>query len=111
MKMLTQVNEQLDAYGAAFKKAREFVKDDQLAFQIVEQVAKDRRTEAINAERNGSGNGFSNGFQSAGAFDGEKPASEKQKSFMKRLGLKVPDGLTSREASRLIDEELGKEGQ
>jgi len=39
------------------------------------------------------------------------PATEKQKKFMTRLGIDYPKTVTKQEASQLIDEELGKNGE
>jgi len=39
------------------------------------------------------------------------PATDKQKNFMKKLGIEYPETVTKQQASKLIDEELGKNGR
>ena len=60
---------------------------------IVSEVAKDERMEQIKEDRNGH------------------PATAKQLPFLKGLGVEIPAGLSKKEASVLIDEELGKNGE
>jgi hypothetical protein len=38
------------------------------------------------------------------------PATDRQKKFMKKLGIDFPETVTKQEASLLIDEELGRNG-
>jgi hypothetical protein len=64
-----------------------------VALTLVQESGKDKRTEIMNGNRNGNG---SNG--------GDKPITEKQKKFMQDLGITVTPNMTSREASRLIDQ-------
>jgi len=40
----------------------------------------------------------------------DDPATDKQRKFMKKLGIDFPETLTKQEASSLIDEELSKNG-
>lgn len=40
-----------------------------------------------------------------------QPATDKQKQFMKKLGIKFPATVTKQEASMMIDEELGRSSE
>ena len=59
-------------------------------------MSKDRRSAEIHKERE---------------IRSDEPATEKQKQFMKKLNIPVPSNLTKREASMLLDEQLGKNGE
>lgn len=74
------------------------VGDERTAMSIMQEVNKDLRMALIREERN-----------SNGQVEVDYPATEKQKSFLKKLGVKIPAKLTKQEASGLIDEELAKE--
>ena len=67
--------------------------NESTAVALLHEIAKDRRSEQIRQER---------------GFAEEKRATDKQKSFMKKLGIKFPKEVTKQEASVLIDQELGK---
>ena len=78
--------------------------EESTAVRIVQEVARDRRSEQIREERR---NGVaSNGSVNTG--NGE-PATDKQLGYLSTLGVKVPDGLTKKEASALIDAAVGNE--
>lgn|SRR3989338_842426 len=66
----------------------------QVTTMILQESGKFQRTQMMNGNRNGNTN--SNG--------GDKPITEKQKKFMQDLGITVTPDMTSREASRLIDQ-------
>jgi hypothetical protein len=70
------------------------VDDERTAMAILQEVNKDVRMAQIREER---------------GFVVEESATEKQKNFLKKLGVDLPNKLTKREASILIDEEIGKE--
>ena len=42
----------------------------------------------------------------SGAGVGEEPATERQKEYLRQLGVSFDEGISKREASRLIDEKL-----
>lgn len=67
----------------------------QIAIAVLGEYGKDRRTEMLQA-RNGNSNGSN-----------QKP-TEKQISYLKRLGIEVPEGISRIDASRLIDEAKNK---
>ena len=90
----TKVAEYLDLLQGIRAK----VGDERTAVNILQEVNKDLRMAMIRDERN-----------SNGQVEVDYPATERQKSFLKKLGVKIPAKLTKREASGLIDEELAKE--
>jgi len=62
---------------------------------LLTEISKDIRMERIRQEHE-SNNG--------------DPATDKQRKFMKKLGIDFPETVTKQEASSLIDEELSKNG-
>jgi len=83
----------LQGYLDLLAVIKEKTGDERTAVAVLTEVNKDRRMSEMKQERVNSGNEL---------------ATEKQKEFMKKLGIKVPKNLTKHEASALIDEELGK---
>jgi len=79
------------------------VTDERTAMTILQEVNKDLRMAQIREERN------------SGAFEPkievDYPATDRQRSFLNRLGVRAPTNLTKREASALIDQELAKEAE
>ena len=91
----TDVNMQqkLDSYLGLLDTIRVRTSDERTAGILLQEISKDIRMEQIKQERE--------------AKNGE-PATDKQKQFMKKLGVKFPDKVTKAEASVMIDEELAK---
>lgn len=83
----------LDNYLELFDEIRKKTTDSREALALLTEVSKDRRMEEIREEKK-AGN--------------SRPATDKQKGFMNKLGIKYPKNVTKQEASVLIDEELGK---
>ena len=73
--------------------------DDHTALTILQEVKKDLRMAQIQQER------------STGVIDVDYPATERQRMYLNKLGVVVPERLTKKEASALIDEELGRESE
>jgi len=98
-------------YLETLNRVREQVQDDETARAILQEIGKDSRVEKMRA---GNGNGFrvgGNGVSRQNSFgngQGDQPATEKQLSFLKDLGMNPPAGLTKGSASALIDEARGK---
>lgn len=69
----------------------------QVATVILQESGKFQRTQMMNG--NSNGRNYSNGSNG-----GDKPITEKQKKFMQDLGITVTPNMTSREASKLIDQ-------
>ena len=95
----------LEWYAAVFSAAQEKVGDPELARVLVEQVGKDRRQNRIIArDENGSG--------VKQVINGDKPATDKQRAFLKRLDVtELPDHSNRADASAMIDEALEKESE
>lgn len=90
-----------ELYLNEYTAIRDAVGDDRVASVILQEIAKDRRTETIHAERQARrGRQGSNGANGANA--GSEPASPKQVDFLTALGMAVPAGLTRQAASELI---------
>ena len=67
---------------------------------ILQEIGKDGRVEKMR--------GVSDVTVASLDSNGEQLATSKQLGFLKRLGVKVPPGLSKLEASRLIDEAQAK---
>ena len=85
----------LDSYLELLSEIKAKVGDEATAARILTELAKDERMEQIREER----------------ANRAEPATTKQLQFMKKLGVQVPTGVSKSEASRLIDEELGRNGE
>ena len=94
--MNTETRKRLDDYVTLFGVISERVNNDAVAIAILQEISKDRRSLEIHEEREVKSDG---------------PATEKQKQYMRKLNIAVPENLTKRQASMLIDEELGKNGE
>jgi len=95
-KMNSDTQQRLSGYLALFDTISEKTDSDAVAIAILHELSKDRRSAEIHKERE---------------TRSDEPATEKQKQFMKKLNIPVPANLTKREASMLLDEELGKNGE
>ena len=89
------IQAKLESYLELFEEIRQKTGDERTALSLLQEVSKDRRMEEIRQEKEAKNS---------------EPATEKQKNFMKKLGIKVPKSVTKQEASVLIDEELGRNG-
>jgi hypothetical protein len=88
-----EFQEKLQFYIEAFEKARQKVGDDNAAAALIQEAAKDRRTNQMQRDRKVSGG---------------EAATAKQVDYLVKLGAKVPAGITKLEASELIDELLAR---
>ena len=95
-KMDQNMQAKLDKYMDLFEELKQKTNDERTALTLLQEVSKDRRMEEIREERE---------------VKNSEPATTKQLKFMKKLGIDVPPGITKREASMLIDEELGRNGE
>jgi len=92
----------LEAYSDAYSKIREQLGGDSVgAAALIEQLSKDARLQQILAERK------SNGVSSVDNGDSQS-ATPKQISYLKSLGVKVPNGITKKDASDMLDKMTGK---
>ena len=95
-KMKFDMQSKLDEYMKLLGQIRQKTENESTAVSLLQEISKDRRAAEIHEER---------------GVEQSQPATEKQKNFMKKLGIKFPDTVTKQEASTLIDEELGKNGE
>jgi hypothetical protein len=95
-KMDENTKEKLDTYVEVFSELKEKTGSERIALALLEEVAKERRTGQMHGQKEPT-----NG----------DPATERQKKFMKNLGINFPKDVTKKEASALIDEELGRNGE
>ena len=91
-----QYQQDLDWYAEVYAAVAERVDDKTVAIALTQEMAKDRRSRKRAQE--GGGNGT-------------QEASEKQIRYLKKLGVDVEPGISKAEASRMIDEALGKSEQ
>jgi len=89
------IKARIDEYVSLLSQLQERVGDEK-ALTILQEISKDQRMERMIEEREARNN---------------KPATFKQRKFMDDLGIKYPKNVTKKEASALIDDELGKNGQ
>ena len=96
MKMEANIQDKLDSYLELFEQIKQKTQgDDKIALSLMTEISKDRRMEEIRQEKEAKN---------------AEPATEKQKKFMKKLGMDFPKNATKKEASVMIDEELSRNG-
>jgi len=95
-KMDQNIQAKLDKYLGLFEELKQRTNDERVALTLLQEVSKDRRMDEMREEKEAKNN---------------DPATEKQKNFMKKLGIDFPKTVTKREASALIDEELDRNGE
>ena len=89
--METNDIDKLGSYIELYDEIREKTESDSAAVAILQEMGKDRRSNQIREEK---------------ATVNHERATEKQKRFMKWLGISFPEGVTKKEASILLDREL-----
>jgi hypothetical protein len=100
-KMKFDMQSKLDEYLRLLEQIKQRTTDERTAVSLLQEVSKDRRSAEIREER-----------ETKNGDDTEsQPATEKQKQFMKKLGIKFPATVTKQEASLMIDEERGRNGE
>ena len=87
-----ETKERLNAYLELLDDIKEKTDDDGTAVALLHEICKDRRMSLIKQEK------------------AEEFATEKQKKFMEQLSIKYPRDISKKEASVLINEELGRNG-
>jgi len=92
-----QIQDKAGFYLNLFTEIRKRVTDVPLAMVILQEIGKDIRQERIGTREHSNGNG-------------DSPATEKQIAYMRRLGIPIPENVTKKEASRLIDDANGNNG-
>lgn len=96
----------LDKYLELFEVTRERVGDQFVAMSLVQEIARDRRSERIRAERQAARPATQ---QAPRNFQGEELASQKQREWLRDLGIYVPKNCSRGHASELITEALAKQ--
>ena len=91
--MDTYTKERLDIYLDLLEEISEKTSNENIAIAILHEILKDKRSQKIREEKEIRNNEL---------------ATEKQKQFMKKLKIDFPEDVTKKQASSLIDEELGK---
>ncbi len=84
----------VEKYLEIFEEVRNKVGDDRVALTILQETAKDKRMDEMREERE--------------ARNGE-PATARQLQYLKTLKVKASPGLTKKQASLLIDENVERE--
>ena len=100
-KMQFDMQSKLEEYLKLLEQIKQRTTDERTAVSLLQEVSKDRRSAEIRDERE---------TKNSDAQDSQ-PATEKQKQFMKKLGIKFPATVTKQEASLMIDEERGRNGE
>ena len=86
--MQMEIQERLDTYLSLLEAIEQRTHDRQIAVAVLAEVAKDIRMGQMRQGRRSNGDG---------------PATENQIGYLKKLGAAIPEGLTVRQASELID--------
>jgi len=92
-KMDEDMKEKLNCYLELLDEIKAKTENEQVAVAVFGEIAKDFRMKRMIEEREARNN---------------EPATAKQKKFMDDLGIKYQRNVSKREASALIDEELGR---
>ena len=100
-KMQFDMQSKLEEYLKLLEQIKQRTTDERTAVSLLQEVSKDRRSAEIRDERE---------TKNSDATESQ-PATEKQKQFMKKLGIKFPATVTKQEASLMIDEERGRNGE
>ena len=101
--MANDINKRIEEYLTLFEGIRARTGDERSAVAILQEVKKDLRMAQMREERASNSNG--NGQRE------DAPATQKQRDYLRRLGVNAPEELTKKEASGLIDEALAKESE
>jgi len=94
--MDTETQQRVSGYLALFSAISEKIDNDAVAIAILQEVSKDRRSQQMQGERTEK--------------DG-RPATAKQKDYLRKLGVTFPEDISKAEASALIDAGLAKNGE
>ena len=95
-KMDESTKEKVADYLEVFNEIKKKTDDSTVAIALLSEICKDRRMQEIKEQKEANNN---------------EPATSKQKRFMDDLGIKYPKTVSKKEASMLIEEEIGKNGE
>ena len=91
--MDAKMKEKLNVYLELLDEISEKTENESTALALLQEISKDRRMEKIKHEQD--------------LKNGDQPATEKQKKFMEDLNIEFAKDITKKQASFLIDTELG----
>ena len=87
----------VEGYLNLYRDVMGRVNNSEVAIGIIHELGKDSRLRAIQEKESSSrGN------------DSNAPATEKQKNYLRRLGVNFDENISKGAASRLIDENVGE---
>ena len=89
VKMQIETQTTIDRYVELLEKIRERTESSPDSLAILAEIRKDQRMQQI---------------QQKTVMNSNMPATENQIGYLKKLGAKIPEGLTRQEASTLIDD-------
>ena len=95
-KMKADTQNKIDYYVELYDTISNKTGNDAITVVIFQEVIKDMRMKYI-AKTNGNGNGNADAL-----------ATEKQKEYLRKMGRAFDEGLTKKDASAMIDEEIKK---
>lgn len=84
--------QRLEGYLELLKEIALKTSNEQTAVALLHEISKDRRVEQMKQERENKA---------------DEPATDKQKVFMNNLGIEYSEEITKKEASALIEEQVG----
>lgn len=76
----------IDQYVELYDAIQEKTPSDEVAIAILQEIGKDKRSKIIAEVR------------------GNEPATEKQKNYLKDLGIEFEDSITKKDASDMIEQ-------
>ncbi|MCH8073995.1 MAG: hypothetical protein IIA09_18855 [Proteobacteria bacterium] len=91
-----EAKQTMDEYVELFDEIRNKVDSEEAAAAVLNQIGKEMRMRQMFARRDDA--------RRVSLSNGDRSASEKQVKYLKRLGVTIPEGLTRKQASNLIDE-------
>jgi len=92
---IESIGERVGAYVSLYNEILGNVKSEGAALVVLQEMGRDRRVEVIARERC--------------RRNEDCAATARQRAFLERLGVQIPETLSKKEASELIDQALGKE--
>ena len=87
--MKIDVQTKINEYALLIEQIRNRLGDDADTLAVLQEIGKDIRA---------------NNIQQTKSYNSDYPATENQIAYLKRLGSKIPEGLTKRQASKMIDD-------
>ena len=89
LKYEMEIQDEIDEYANLLEKIKKRIPDSNEALVVLDQIGRDKRT------------GLIQGLQNS---NGDAPATDKQKNYLKDLGVEFGDSITKKEASDMIEQ-------